>query len=99
MGGATEKKKKPAKVVAGRKQPSKRRGWTTDDQFAYLDSLIPIFKAAQSNGTTSEMWPPIEKHWFTTWGLDPPNAKELAAGKSEDDRRKAVMEVSYAFSF
>lgn len=82
--------KKKSKV----QKPNKRKGWTTDDQFAYLDGLIPSFKTAQVNNTTQEMWVPIENHWFSCWPLSPPSAAETAEGLSDDDRRKKVMDVS-----
>lgn len=82
--------------ITGKKKPKaqKRKGWTTDAQFSYLDGLIPTFKTAQANNTTQDMWVPIENHWFSHWPLPLPSAAEVAEGLSDEDRRKKVMDVS-----
>lgn len=76
------------------KKATKRRGWTTDDQFKYLNDLLPSFKTAQVSNTTHEMWAPIENQWFTQWPLP-----VLTEAESVNDfaRRKKIMDVSTLF--
>ena len=44
-----------------------RRGWTTEEQIEYLESLKVSYLAAQSTKKTSDFWPPVEEEWFTRW--------------------------------
>ena len=71
-----------------------RRGWTTDDQFEYLSSLVPGFLSAQAAKKTAEYWPPIFEAWFERWRLDLPTQKEVEAGKTEQDLQNAMKLVS-----
>lgn len=80
------------------KQPTRRRGWTSDEQFTYLNGLIPSFKTAQVNNTTQEMWSPIENYWFKTWPLPDLTEAETSAGVKDATRRKKIMDVSFSLS-
>jgi len=44
-----------------------RKGWTTEEQIAYLESQKASYLAAQSTKKLSEFWPPVEEEWFTQW--------------------------------
>lgn len=85
MGKSSSKRPSKAKAT----KPTQRRGWTTDDQFTYLNDILPAFKTAQVNNTTQEIWPAIEAGWFTRWPLATPT--EGGAGNTE---RKKTMDVS-----
>lgn len=80
------------------KQPTRRRGWTSDEQFTYLNGLIPSFKTAQVNNTTQEMSSPIENYWFKTWPLPDLTEAETSAGVKDATRRKKIMDVSFSLS-
>lgn len=75
----------------------KRRGWTSDEQFSYLDSILPTYRGAQTNNTTQEMWGPIEEHWFSHWPLSAPTDAEVEKGLTDHERRKKVMDVSASY--
>lgn len=89
------KNKRPTKTKG--KQATKRKGWTTDEQFSYLHDLIPAFKVAQVNNNTHDMWAPIENHWFKTWPLPALTDLEKSQQITDDTRRKKVMNVSISF--
>ena len=72
----------------------KRRGWTSDEQFKYLNDLLMSFKAAQANNTTSKIWSPIENYWFGRWPLPSPTEDEVKQGLTEQEQRTKVMDVS-----
>jgi hypothetical protein len=42
------------------------RGWTTPEQTAWLESLIPSFQKAQASSfrKLTEFWPSLYEEWF-----------------------------------
>ncbi|KAJ7167292.1 hypothetical protein C8R43DRAFT_1121730 [Mycena crocata] len=39
-------------------------GWTTDEEFAYLQTKIPEYVRAKANGTFWKFWPALFEEWF-----------------------------------
>lgn len=85
---------KNRKKTAAKDKETNRKGWTNDEQYEYLTSLIPVFVNAQSSKTTADQWPAIHEEWFNRWPIGEPTEKEIARGLTEDDRVKAVKRVS-----
>jgi hypothetical protein len=83
------------KKKAGDKK--ERRGWTTEEQYSYLSSHISSYTAAQASKRTGDIWPTLFEEWFRRWPLGPPTQRDINAGKSEDDRIKAMKQVSAKF--
>jgi hypothetical protein len=89
-------------MVKGKKAPNNndnsqktgRKGWTTEEQFAYLSSLIPSYLEAQAKKKVPDLWPGIFEGWFQRWPLVPPSDKDIAAGLGGDARYKATKLVS-----
>ena len=90
---------KSRKKPAAKNQKTGRKGWTTEEHFEYLTSLIPNFVSAQSSKTTADTWPAIYEEWFRHWPLAPPTTKETDEGCTEEDRVKAMKTVSTVFYF
>jgi hypothetical protein len=74
-----------------------RKGWTTNEQFEFLTSLLPSFINAQLSKTTADQWPTIYEEWFKQWPLDPPTPKDIANGHTEEVHTKAMKTVSNAY--
>jgi hypothetical protein len=61
-----------------------RKGWTTEEQSTYLESLKASYLAAQSTKKISEFWPPVEEEWFVRWPSSL-TEKDIGDGKSIAD--------------
>ena len=81
-------------VKGNTKKNPKRRGWTTDEQFNYLNNFLPTFKTAQVKNMTQEMWLPIKQYRFTQWPLGAATEDEVKQGLTNQAWRKRIMEVS-----
>lgn len=46
-----------------------RRGWSTPEQYAWLEGLIPSYQKAQAGGfwKLAEFWPNLFEEWFSRW--------------------------------
>jgi hypothetical protein len=46
-----------------------QKGWSTPEQTAWLDSLVPSFQKAQAGGfrKLAEFWPGLFEEWFIRW--------------------------------
>jgi hypothetical protein len=52
-----------------KKTKSVRRRWSTPEQYAWLESLIPSYQKAQAGGfrKLAEFWPNLFEEWFIRW--------------------------------
>lgn len=71
---------KKNKSASGKKG---RRGWTTEEQVAYLESCKPSYLAAQSTKMTGEFWLPVWEEWFQRWPAELLD-KDIEKGKMLD---------------
>src|SRR5262245_41430089 len=60
--------------------------WTTTEQTAFLESKIPEFLKAQSEGRLPLFWPVLDKEWFAQW-----SERERLYPTSSDDESAAPL--------
>ncbi|KAH7904721.1 hypothetical protein BJ138DRAFT_1018727 [Hygrophoropsis aurantiaca] len=63
-----------------------RRGWTTVDQEAFLESHKSSFLMHQSQKNLQDFWPSLLNDWFTNFPLGNPTDKDTQEGLTEEQR-------------
>jgi hypothetical protein len=69
-----------------------RKGWTTEEQTSYLESLKASYLTVQTAKKTSEFWPAVWEEWFDRWPVEL-SEEDIAAGKELVDRQRETKSV------
>jgi hypothetical protein len=67
-----------------------KRRWTTTDQYAWLEGLIPAFIEAQEKKTVGTVFlPETFREWQKKWPVEAPTEKELKEAGGEQEKALA----------
>ena len=75
-----------------------QKAWTTEEQKAWLASLIPDYLVSRSSNAPGEFWPGLFEDWLRMWPLGKADAKEKEAGDTDQDWLKRLKMVSQCAS-
>lgn len=68
-----------------------KKQWTTPDQRAWLEALVPKFVQAQKDSTTSKVFfPTMYDSWYEIYPARVPTEAELKATKIEDKEEASL---------
>jgi hypothetical protein len=81
---------KSAKKAATEPKKKGRRGWTTDEQEAFLKSQIPSFLSSKSTNLRGDFWPPLWEQYFDRWPIPSAAAEDSTTGEGNDENAVAA---------